>query len=138
VPQFIARVCKDSHRTSTTVKAKSLDVVEVIVTMVILQGLNDRYETLRENLLLRADLTDIAGLRAFLIEQFARIDAKHTSSPAVAHAAQAGGGKAPECLHCHKRGHDVSTCYKKFPELRNKKLQVKLTKTRKEVKTRWN
>jgi hypothetical protein len=140
VPQFIARVCEDAHRISTSATDKQLNVLDVVVMMILMQGLNDRYETLRENLLLRTDLTTIAMLRATITEQCARIDAEHSDSPLVAHAAHpvASSSKQSVCSFCHKKGHEVNSCYTKFPELRekaaNKKLRAKLTKTAKEVK----
>lgn len=146
VPQFLAKVCEDGQRIANTIAVHKLNLIEVLIIMVILLGLNDRYEQMRESLLLRDDIIEVPTLRTTLIEQCARVDAEHTSTPLVAHQAQAvpsgrrGGGSSshrPPCIHCNGK-HESDQCWTKFPHLREqaktKKLQQKLQNSRKEVK----
>lgn len=102
---------------------RKIDLLEVIMQLVTVQGLSSRYEALKQNLFVRGDDIPYAELCETIKLNCQRIDITAGLVPGISplYALRPSGGK-PECPFCKGKGtvkyHELKDCWAKYPHLR--------------------
>ena len=111
-------------RLDTAVKERKLNLLQIISSLVLLNSLDSRYETLKQALFVRSEEMSYEELTDTIRVQTNRIDlAGGSASTSTVYAIQqARNGGKPVCSYCLTQGftrnHEVSQCWTKHPELR--------------------
>ena len=113
VPAYMVETFAIRARLKEAVQSQGVDILDLITSMVIVQGLGDKYETLKEMLFLD-DTLSLEALRAKILEQTQRID--YEAAPSLGSALAVG--KAETCTHCGRSGHTSARCWLLHPELK--------------------
>jgi ribosomal protein L40E len=137
VPEFLNHLFESKARLDQAIRDKSLNLIDIILSMVMVQGLNSKYDVLKQQLFLDDSLS-LQDCKAKILEQAQRIDMEpgFTGGPIVLKAKTS----YPPCPHCGLKNHEESKCFIHYPELRpkskekTKKLRSELRKARKALK----
>ena len=114
IPAYLAETFALRGRLKDAIISQRVDILDLITSMVIVQGLGSRYETLREMLFLD-DMLDLDSTRAKIVEHTQRIDFDTVPalSSALAVNKVGGQGRAHEgtsCSLCGRAGHSREQC----------------------------
>ena len=143
IPAYLAEAFALRGRLKDAIISQKVDILDLITSMVIVQGLGPRYETLREMLFLD-DMLDLDSTRAKIVEHTQRIDFDTVPalSSALAVSKVGGQGRAYEgssCSFCGRGGHSRDQCFQLHPELKSssprepKNLVKELKKAKKTI-----
>lgn len=110
----------------SAIAERKIDLLDVIMQLVTVQGLNMKYDPLKQNLFVRGDdlkyseLCDVIKSNCQRID-FERGDAPNMQTNSLYGLRQQPNGKSP-CPHCASLGqtkyHEVSQCWAKYPSLK--------------------
>lgn len=119
VPEFVAEVFTLHKNLAHAVQLQKVDVVELLSSTILIEGLSDTYSVFKQQLFLEKPMS-LQSLRQIIIEQTERIN-RQVPVDHGKQAHQVNGEKV--CNHCIKEGrrgtnHIDSTCYFKHPHLR--------------------
>lgn len=101
---------------------RKIDLLDVIMQLVTVQGLNSRYEPLKQNRFVRGDDIPYAELCDTIKVNCQRIDISTGHVPGISLLYSTRQVGKSECPHCKSKGktlyHDSKDCWSKNPSLR--------------------
>ena len=123
IPAYLAEAFALRGRLKDAIISQRVDILDLITSMVIVQGQGSRYETLREMLFLD-DMLDLDSTRAKVVEQTQRIDFDTVQALSSALAVSKVGGQVQayegsSCSFCGRGGHSRDQCFQLHPELKS-------------------
>jgi hypothetical protein len=129
--KFIEEVFQLRGQLETAIADKGISLMDIIVQMVLIDGLPANYEVLKTSMLLNDKLT-IDECRSHILEAAERQkfrDEEETTQSAFS-VKQSGGGSTNQrrgqvCSGCGKSGHPESRCFTLHPELMRKPAKGK-------------
>jgi hypothetical protein len=141
VAEFVSDLFTTRNRLDEALKAKNVPLIDIITMMVMIQGLNPKYDSLKQNLFLDDTLT-VNSCKEKLIENTERINMESTEPVAVALKVNQGVNHknkntkkqtyAP-CPTCGLTNHPEDKCFVKYPHLKKTSTKnnnsVKITKS---------
>lgn len=124
VESFMDRLETLKGRISATMDESKESIVDIASTMILLDGLDSEFDTVKQAMLLQLTKLTYAECRAQIIRhaEAIRIGTTTTVAPTVqALAANTGSSTGLYCTHCKMNGHTDDNCGRLHPELRPKR-----------------